>query len=61
MCVATPILWAGITQSVQPLAMSWTVRGSKTGGETRIFASVKTGAGAHSASCKMGTGFLAPE
>ena len=50
-------MWAGIAQSVQQLATGWTVRGSNPGGGgARFFAPVQTDPGAHSVSCKMGTG-----
>ena len=47
--------WAGIAQSVQRLAVGWTVRGSNPGG-ARFSAPVQTGPGAYPASCTMGTG-----
>jgi hypothetical protein len=43
-----------VAQSVKWLATGWTVRGSKPSGG-KISASVKTGPGAHPASCPMGT------
>jgi hypothetical protein len=49
--------WDGIAQSVQRLAMGWTVRGSNPGG-ARFFAPVQTGPGAHPASYTMGNGSI---
>jgi len=46
---------AGIVQSVQRLATSWTVQGSNPG-EGEIFRPVQTGHGDHPASYTMGTG-----
>jgi hypothetical protein len=50
--------WAGIAQSLQRLAMGWTVRGSKPGGGARFSAPVQTSPGAHPASYTVGTGSL---
>jgi hypothetical protein len=47
----------GIAQSVQRLAIGWTVRGSNPGG-ARFSATVQTGPWAHPASFTMGTGSL---
>ena len=44
-----------VVQSVQRLPTAWTVRGSNPGG-ARFSAPVRTGPGAHPASCTMGTG-----
>jgi hypothetical protein len=51
------VLWAGIAQSVQKLAMGWTVRGSNpSGGGARFSVSLQTDPGAYPASCTIGTG-----
>ena len=49
-------LRAGVAQSLQQLATSWTVRGSNPGWGGRFFASVQTAPGAHQAPCTMCTG-----
>jgi len=48
-------VWVGRAQSVQRLAMGWTVRGSNPGGG-EISRTCHTRPRAHPASCAMGTG-----